>query len=421
MAIMRLTSLRVTNYRSCTLTTLTPHAGLTALIGVNGSGKSNLLSAILLLKKAAAPSGRHSRRHAEYLDRSSIAAEIDYDGNPVRIRSTIFYATNNRNRDEVHGANFKFNLKSITSKDVWIDVPEEALMHYGEYRNIVMHGPRRSSSIDAARWRWFARRMGLGTKLSEGELTVIREVFNYLEDISYYSASQFSDPSRCPVSLELEDDRPRGRRWMDVIDHEQFIYDLYRSFKAGADAFESFKHVIGQASLGLVDDITFEEIHLPSNVIEVRSGGKAVSRERTQLIVVPILTVAGRRLSPNQLSEGTFRTMALLFYILTDGSGLLLVEEPEVCIHHGLLTSVIGLIKEESRGKQIVISTHSDHVLDQLDPDNVVLVDRVASKGTKARKITHRMSRSNFQALREYLENSGSLGEYWREGGLLNE
>jgi len=220
------------------------------------------------------------------------------------------------------------------------------------------------------------------------------------------------------MSLALEDDRPRIRRRRDTINHEQFIYDLYISWKHDPNAIAKFLDVIGDAGIALIDKIHFDEIPLPSNVVEVRSGGKTERRERTKLVVVPTFKIDGNTLSPHQLSEGTFKTLALLFYVLTDDSQLLLIEEPEVCIHHGLLNSIISLIKEESREKQIIISTHSDYVLDQLAPENVVLIDRKPNNGTKAKQINKALSKTNFKALKQYLEEAGNLGEYWREGGL---
>ncbi len=59
--------------------------------------------------------------------------------------------------------------------------------------------------------------------------------------------------------------------------------------------------------------------------------------------------------------------------------------------------------------------------LSQLDPENVILIDRTSDKGTKARAITKALSKTDFKALKQYLADSGNLGEYWREGGLSDE
>ena len=93
---------------------------------------------------------------------------------------------------------------------------------------------------------------------------------------------------------------------------------------------------------------------------------------RNKQLIVPYVGVDKTELSFNQLSEGTFKTIALIFYIITDKSNLLLIEEPEVCVHHGLLNSVMSLILLYSRRKQIIISTHSDFVLDKIELWNQV-------------------------------------------------
>jgi predicted ATPase len=135
-------------------------------------------------------------------------------------------------------------------------------------------------------------------------------------------------------------------------------------------------------------------------------------------MIIPTVHVGASQLSFNQLSEGTLRTLALLFYVVTDKSELLLLEEPEVCVHHGLLRSLIEIIKEYGRSKQIVFSTHSEAVLDSLKPEQVLLVDRKKNRGTTVAAISAWMSHSGYAALKNYLSTTGNLGEYWRHSGF---
>ena len=130
------------------------------------------------------------------------------------------------------------------------------------------------------------------------------------------------------------------------------------------------------------------------------------------------LQLAETASSPNQLSEGTFKTITLLFYLITEKSSALLIEEPEVCVHHGLLASIVDLIKTYSKQKQIVLSTHSDFVLDKIDPRHVYKVSWDDDTGTMVRHITDAMSPEELGALKEYLDTEGNLGEYWKHGGL---
>ena len=105
-----------------------------------------------------------------------------------------------------------------------------------------------------------------------------------------------------------------------------------------------------------------------------RVGGKIEKVRRQKVLVVPQFHKGREILSPNQLSEGTFKTLALLFNIITEDSTALLIEEPEVCVHQGLLSSILELIKQYSSSKQMFVSTHSDYVLDYLQPENVFTV-----------------------------------------------
>lgn len=72
---------------------------------------------------------------------------------------------------------------------------------------------------------------------------------------------------------------------------------------------------------------------------------------------------AGKQ-SENQFSDGTLRLIAFLWSIL-DGDSLLLMEEPELSLHSGIVTRLPGLIWriQNKRKRQILISTHSADLL----------------------------------------------------------
>ncbi|MFH1300664.1 MAG: AAA family ATPase, partial [Planctomycetota bacterium] len=161
-----------------------------------------------------------------------------------------------------------------------------------------------------------------------------------------------------------------------------------------------------------------KEILTSSIDYKVRTGGGVHELKREKILVVPQFVIGRNNLSPSQLSEGTFKTITLLFYLMTEQSSALLIEEPEVCVHHGLLSSIVELIKTYSKHKQIIVSTHSDFVLDQVEPRNVYKVERDPEAGTRVSQITKSMSANELAALKKYLKTEGNLGEYWRHGGF---
>ena len=71
--------------------------------------------------------------------------------------------------------------------------------------------------------------------------------------------------------------------------------------------------------------------------------------------------------------------------------------------------------------RPVLISTHSDYVLDHLNPENLLLVKKTNNKGTVASPLNKLLSKNDYRALKDYLQESGNLGEYWREGGFDGE
>lgn len=66
-----------------------------------------------------------------------------------------------------------------------------------------------------------------------------------------------------------------------------------------------------------------------------------------------------------QFSDGTLRLIGLLWSLM-ERSGPLLLEEPELSLHAALLTKLGPLIhraQKSSGGRQIILSTHSEHML----------------------------------------------------------
>lgn len=383
---------------------------LTCLIGINGVGKSNILNALQLFKKTRGD--RYSRSIKEFRKQygfetsTNIQMTLNDNGKDIYIKGDIFIETDDKNNDEVKASFLKINLRNINGNGKWIDIIPEAFELY-------RHHPRQ---INERIFFYYDTRQ---IDCTRDDIKIIISVVKYLKHQSYYSASQFSDPTKCPISIEIEDHR-LGRSNLRSSTHEIFLSDLYFTYKNNKKTFEKFISTVNTNGIGLINDLRFDEVDIPSNSYKVKSGGKILKIERSRQIIVPCIDIDGYLLSPNQLSEGTFKTLALVFYILTDENRILLIEEPEVCVHHGLLNSVLSLILD-NENKQIIISTHSDFVLDKLSPENIVIVKKEKGKGTTASKLTTALSKNDYQALKIYLTESGNLGEYWKEGGFENE
>lgn len=407
--------IELSSYRSCKKTSINLNKNLSALIGVNGSGKSNILNGLLLLKKITRIQHRRVQSDS-FLSGCKLGAHFNVEGKTYKYSALIQFATDERNMDEVIHATEKWSFKDITGEGKWVKLPLAYASDFYDYGKVIRPTGRGYTYVRFDPFSNFKLPRGAN---GEVILSALRKIANFVYGISYYSASRFTDPSKCPASIEIESDR-LSRRYIrpGADEHIQFMYDLYTAHKSNDNEYQEFISLVSGEGIGLVEALEFTEVEAPSNTYQVITGGRLIRKEVKRTLVIPSITINGNTLSFNQLSEGTFKTLGILFYIITDKSKLLLLEEPEVCIHHGLLASVIEIIKSFSRQKQIVISTHSDFVLDALDPSNVFIVRNTDQRGTVVKPVSTAISASQYKALRDYLDNTGNLGEYWRSGEL---
>ncbi len=417
--------IQLSHYRSCKKTAVKLQSNLSALIGINAAGKSNFLSGILLLKKIGSLRPRHTRESEEFFQsKCKIKTTFLIGKKRLPFEASVKYTTNERNVDEVTDAQQTWNFEEFTGDDTSIRLPMSWSFDSGRFEMLAKRKPDQASE---KQWLAVVLRGFYPNPVSDQPIdatklrtisTTLDKVSNLVSGIKYYSASQFTDPSRCPTYFEIESERGLQRINRPRSEHLQFMYDLYSASIDSKSKYEEFMSIVGKDGIGLIDTIKYDTIEVPSSVYDVRIGGRVIRKEIKKLLVIPSITVKGFQLSPNQLSEGTFKTLALVFYLVTDTSPILLLEEPEVCVHHGLLASIMDLIKVFSDRKQIIISTHSDFVLDGLDPEDVFIVRNDAKRGTTVKRVPDSMSSGDYVALRRYLNTSGNLGEIWRHGEL---
>jgi predicted ATPase len=126
------------------------------------------------------------------------------------------------------------------------------------------------------------------------------------------------------------------------------------------------------------------------------------------------------------LSDGTKRLFYVISEILAsynsrnsqfDDLNIVLLEEPELGIHPHQLHLLMQFIKEQSRYKQIIITTHSPQVLDVLEPDEL---DRIiiCHYDTQNKTQLNHLSDKEASKAKKYMESEAFLSDYWRFSDL---
>ncbi len=108
-----------------------------------------------------------------------------------------------------------------------------------------------------------------------------------------------------------------------------------------------------------------------------------------------------------QLSDGTLRLLGLLWAV-TEGTGPLLLEEPELSLHPGIVSALPQMLARVQRqnGRQIFLSTHSPELLrDEGIGLNEVLLLLPAMEGTTVTPA------GSIETIRQLLEGGLSLAD----------
>lgn len=117
-------------------------------------------------------------------------------------------------------------------------------------------------------------------------------------------------------------------------------------------------------------------------------------------------------ISATRLSDGTLRFLCLLA-ILCDPEPppLICIEEPELGLHPDILPTVADLLKEASQRTQLIVTTHSDMLVDAMTdcPESVVVCEKHEGKTE--------MTRLAASDLAVWLEKY-RLGQLWIQGQL---
>ena len=106
-----------------------------------------------------------------------------------------------------------------------------------------------------------------------------------------------------------------------------------------------------------------------------------------------------------QLSDGTLRFICLATLLLQPvPPDVIIIDEPELGLHPQAIKKLCALIKMASKKSQIIISTQSVELVDNFTPEDIIVVDK-----QEASSVYRRLNnRDLIQWLNEY-----SLGEMW--------
>jgi predicted ATPase len=120
----------------------------------------------------------------------------------------------------------------------------------------------------------------------------------------------------------------------------------------------------------------------------------------------------GHNFNVSQISDGTLRLFGLLTALYQpDRPDVIAMEEPEQTVNPGVLAVLADAIREVSQsGTQIVITTHSPHLVDLFEPEEILTAELI-----DGRTVIRPINEAQKQAVKDRLF---SLGELMTAEGL---
>ena len=365
---------------------------LNVLIGPNGSGKSNLIEAIGLLRAApgdvTAPilagggvgnwiwSGKRTTPSPTEPVSAEIEAVLEYPptpGGPRALRHVLTFSNTGQ----------RFELIDERIEDAGLNDGIDQPQTYFELRG----GKPNLNSMSTT------RRPLLIFDNRKSVLAQLRDPYNYPEltwlgdvypRVRLYREWTFgrNTPSRLPQDAALPNDF--------LTEGGQNLGLMLNRIEREPTAKPQFLSAVRQLYDGVVDfDVLIE-------------GG-----------TVQVVLQEGNNFVPAvRLSDGTLRYLCLLAILCHPSPPpVVCLEEPELGLHPDILPGLADLLREASERCQLVVTTHSDTLVDALTdtPESIVVCDKENGQT--------RMTRLDKEELSHWLENY-RLGELWSSGEI---
>ncbi len=386
-----LKKVRITNFLSCQDTEI-EFDNITALIGRNAAGKSNILKTIEYCAQFAVGKAKFD----DYLTNQDVSL-VRYD--------IEFFIDEKIFKYERYTETFYYHTEDYHTEYEG-DVPE---IGFALTEFLLIH-------IDGNDWGIIAERRDDIAKVNNEEIYInseaplissllallpqkkinpdIKKIFNYLSGIRYYA---------------LDNDEYINTNYISGNDYKQWlskdnkikssgIMRLLHLWNTDKELLDEILALLGKNGLNLVDNIIITEL-----------AGLPDRNNQTHPFYIVEFNTSNATVNYSQLSYGTQRVLAILLALLYDKNSTLLIEQPEDGIHTGLLHKLLPLCFEyaEVYNKQLIFTTHSSEAINLFQPEKIRLV-KMTENGTKVSAL----DKEQMPFIHDYLKNEGALFDF---------
>jgi len=332
---------------------------LNVLIGANGAGKTNFISFFKMLNEI------YNQNLKLYTAKSGGASNVLYFGRKQTevIKTSVIFGPNSYrfSLEATDEDEFVFNNESVTYHDQMYPVP---------LQNQLGAGHKETNLFKISK--------------SFSNRTVIADyVISALKHWKVYHFHDTSVSAGMKISCDINDNEVLKA---DASNLAAYLYMLKET------QFNYYEHILNTVQLiaPFIKDFVLEPLKLNRNLIRL----KWIHKDDSNAIF-----------DITQLSDGTLRTICLITLLLQPNMpSTIIIDEPELGLHPYAITLLSSLFKSVSKKQQLIVSTQSVPLIDNLEPEDIIVVDYYDKQSHFTRLSEEKLG----DWLTEY-----SLGELW--------
>ena len=388
-------------------TTIELNSGVNILVGINGSGKSNLLKAIKLLFEGIAGEGFKKTFLEDWGGFSSVANfssetnfiklsfEFDankvneitsnkgyiFEGNPIyeikinQVGNTNYFLSEKLYSPNVNQRRLDFKYMDMSNGKGWISTRDN------NNKPKLIHYPSRDAGIS----------------FGENEL-VLRQI---------------SDPDRYYPHFTLK------KAIESIAVYDYFDTTLKSKIRQPRDWNIETKLVSNGENLTIIlqqlkNKYALDYEKIEKSIKDINPYFKDIGFDffANKIFLVLREKKLSKSVSISHISDGTLRFLILLAIFFNPERGKLIsLDEPETGLHPDMISSLSEWMKNSARNSQVIIATHSPLLLNNFDLEDLLIFEKDNNNQT----IVETKNEEDFE---EWVDKNFSVGQLWLKGLL---
>ena len=354
--------------------------GQNLLLGINGSGKTSFINALRLLTEGICGSGVENLIQTQWGGYSQI---LNCTGREKSDNIQITYVfdcdeINKFNKSKIFHSDvfYKITIHPLGTTDYFLEEKlwtEQSLAKEKDFVYLDFHNGqgriRKITRDDSVIFQEYSNGDISGRELVLKQINdpiqfpPIHAVKKALESMSVYSSFDTGESSKIRRVAEYS---TGTRLWKNGENLTQLLNDLRNNHSLDFEKIEEELHKVNPSYKNIeINNIT----------------GQAYLSLREKNL--------NKTIGALHISDGTLRFLLLETVFLNPNKGAFIaIDEPERGLHPDMIRSVAEMIKSAAQNSQLIIATHSPHLLNQFDLDDVIVFEKDESNSTLIKKLS---------------------------------